>query len=336
VNIFQWQAAPDGSAWWRLTNPGRVLSRLGHTVVEHRRALTSWIERADVIVAQRVVKEGPSLHWRKWTTEGKFCVFDLDDDLSCVDVSSPAAYAFFSDAENRRRLENNLARACRVVAASDRIAEWASRHNPDTVVIPNGLPAEVLSWPRPVKVAGAPVTVGWAGSAHTLVELELAAPALAEVLARYPGRVELHVVGVDPSAGSVRAALAQLGLAHPAVRVTPWADPGFAYLRAVDFDVWVSPYRDIPFNRAKFPTKALEAMFLGVPLVASAVGGYREVVEPNVTGLLVSQSYQWVRHVQRLVDDEQLRRAMGVAARRVAVGHVVEGLAPRWLEVLTP
>jgi len=326
---MQWQATAGGSMTYRLDWPGRVLTRLGHTVRRCERAIHSWVADSDVVVGQFVANEAPSLRWQEWAAEGRTLVYDVDDDLSCVDPESVKAYAYYSDPVVQARIGANMAVATRVTAATDGIAAWAARWARDVVVVPNGLPAQLLCAPdRPARADGR-VVVGWAGSMQTLPELRLVARALQRLLESTPG-VVVHTVGVPADA------VASTGLTHPGVQVTPWVAGTDTYLTVIDFDVWVAPYRDIAFNRAKVPTKALEAMFLGIPIVASPVGQYATVVRHGVTGLLVRADHEWGRHIRGLVLDPARRAAMGDAARSAAAAHVVEGLGPLWEKALTP
>ena len=64
----------------------------------------------------------------------------------------------------------------------------------------------------------------------------------------------------------------------------------------------------------------LEAMIVGVPLVATTVGGIPEVVEDGVTGLLVPprDPAALAAAIARLLDDPARASALGDAARRWA------------------
>ena len=64
-----------------------------------------------------------------------------------------------------------------------------------------------------------------------------------------------------------------------------------------------------------FPTVLLEAMALGKPVVATDLGGPREIVEDGVTGFLVppAEPAPLARAILALLDDPALRRRMGDA-----------------------
>jgi glycosyltransferase involved in cell wall biosynthesis len=69
------------------------------------------------------------------------------------------------------------------------------------------------------------------------------------------------------------------------------------------------------------PVSVIEAMAAGLPVVASAVGGVPELVVDGETGLLVTpgDADALASALARLVDDPELRRSFGAAARRRAL-----------------
>jgi len=74
---------------------------------------------------------------------------------------------------------------------------------------------------------------------------------------------------------------------------------------------------------------ALAAMALGVPVVASAVGGLPEVVEDGKTGFLVTDG-DFQKPVRRLLDDTTLAAGMSRAGReRVEREFSVEGMVEK-------
>ena len=55
--------------------------------------------------------------------------------------------------------------------------------------------------------------------------------------------------------------------------------------------------------------------------MVSPVGVNPEIVRDGETGFLATSADDWEKSLQRLVEDEALRRAMGEAGRRRVVEH---------------
>lgn len=90
-----------------------------------------------------------------------------------------------------------------------------------------------------------------------------------------------------------------------------------------------------------FPTVLLEAMAAGLPVVASNVGGVPEIVEPEVTGLLVppGDPMQLAGAIADLLSNRERVRKMGeqarlVAGRQFSTSAWIERLAAVYAEVL--
>ncbi len=104
-----------------------------------------------------------------------------------------------------------------------------------------------------------------------------------------------------------------------------------ALYRSADLVVcvpWYEPFGIVP----------LEAMACGVPVVASAVGGLVDTVVDGVTGVLVRprEVAPLAHAINTLLDDLELRRAMGAAAcERARAGYTWEQVADASLAVYT-
>ena len=91
-----------------------------------------------------------------------------------------------------------------------------------------------------------------------------------------------------------------------------------------------------PARREGLGVALLEAMSSGVPVVASAVGGIVDVVEPEVEGLLVlpDNPAELGAALERIIGDACLRKRMGIAGRaRVQREFSVELMARRYLDL---
>ena len=225
------------------------------------------------------------------------------------------------------RLASSRWLATRTIAVSRAVAKSAtecygvSARRVET--IPNGVDDSCIA------VAGAVATGAAEASMHipkilTIARLapEKGIDVLLEVAAELLAQdveFELHVLGDGPS----REALVEQAKALAIESVTTFhghtADVS-PYLR--DADVFVLPSRS-----EGLPTAAIEAMAASLPVVATDVGGVPEVVEDEVTGVLVSRrglngskpepdSAAMAAAVLRLIRDPSAARKMGEAGRK--------------------
>jgi len=79
----------------------------------------------------------------------------------------------------------------------------------------------------------------------------------------------------------------------------------------------------VPSHREGFGVVCAEAMAHGRPVVAAAVGGLLDLVVDEETGLLVQPGDVGALRaaLQRLLDDEELRRRLGAAGRERVREH---------------
>lgn len=144
---------------------------------------------------------------------------------------------------------------------------------------------------------------------------------------RRHGAATLVIVGDGPLRAGLESEAAARGLgrsvrflgSHP--EVTPF------YLIT---DVFVLPSASEGLSNA-----LLEAMAAGLPVVASNVGGNRDVVEHGVSGFLVDWADPGgpAALVGRLLDDTMLRRRLGEAASRRAHDFSIASVADRYSDL---
>lgn len=327
-----WAADEGGCGWYRTRIVAEALRGLGHDVGQGVEYDPSYAD-ADAVLGQRVCTPGPTTQWAGWNFAGaKTTVFDADDDYFHLSEHPEFGQSAFEYGQSRiqARLLANAFSSSYTACATARIAELFSVYCNNTVVVPNGLPKRYLDRPGPWERSGFGVdrpVVGWAGSSFTQWEL---GDRVKSALSRVPdmGGV-VHTVGVP------YPVMKQLGMAQPGYRITGWVHGSEQYLDTVDFDVWVAPYRDTLYNQAKFPTKALEAAFLGIPIVASNTTPYRDFVIDGVTGYLIGPGDSWTEAVEDLVRHPATRRRMGEAARAEASRYTIEKIAAdKWAPLL--
>lgn len=124
-------------------------------------------------------------------------------------------------------------------------------------------------------------------------------------------RAQVVIVGDGPDMSALARKAADRGVSEAVHFLGPTTDP-VSVMRAADLLVH-------PSWAEAFPYVILEAMSVGLPIVASDVGGIAEAVGHGESGLLVprASSAQLAAALSALLGDPALRRTMGEAGRRV-------------------
>jgi len=146
---------------------------------------------------------------------------------------------------------------------------------------PGGIPDEVLK--AQLGLAGCTV-LGFIGSFYAYEGLDLLLDALPKILGQRPD-VRLLLVGGGPQDAALQAQAQRLGLAQQVVFTgrVPHADVQRYYDLV---DVLCYPRHSMRLTELVTPLKPLEAMAQGRLLVASDVGGHKELIRDGETGVL--------------------------------------------------
>ena len=172
-------------------------------------------------------------------------------------------------------------------------------------VIPNGVSLDRFAprlAPRPVS------TVLTVANLRTEKAHEILLAAAAALAPTYRA-LHFKIVGDGPRMNELRALAATLGIAD---RVSFLGHREDVPALLADADAFVLPSRS-----EAFPNGAIEAMAAGLPVVASAVGGLLDLIEPGRTGLLVppDDPRALADAIASLVDAPATAGALGAAAR---------------------
>jgi glycosyltransferase involved in cell wall biosynthesis len=126
--------------------------------------------------------------------------------------------------------------------------------------------------------------LGFIGSFYAYEGLDLLLEALPEMLAKRP-EVRLLLVGGGPQDAALKAQAQALGIADKIVFTgrVPHAEVNRYYDLV---DVLVYPRHSMRLTELVTPLKPLEAMAQGRLLVASDVGGHKELIRDGETGVL--------------------------------------------------
>jgi len=144
--------------------------------------------------------------------------------------------------------------------------------------------------------------------------------------------LRLLIVGGDGEGGEVaglRSLARELGIAEKLV-----------FLGAVEHERMPLFYNAadvcvVPSYYESFSLVAVEALACGTPVVASRVGGLATTIRHGETGYLIAElsAEAFAQRIQLLLDDEELRRRMGAAARATVAKYSWSAVVDRVLEV---
>lgn len=194
------------------------------------------------------------------------------------------------------------------IAVSESVNEYLAGHGLDSTVVLNGV-APQKQRPDARRILGIPpdatAVVGGIGRLHEQKGWDVLCRAAAIVRRDTPG-AHFVIVGEGPEREALEA-VHECGEVHLAGAVEDAA----ALIEA--FDIFVIPSRWEGFGRV-----AVEAMLVGVPVVASDVGGLPEVL--GDTGILfeVDDAEALAAAIARLVASPNLRAGLGERGRRRA------------------
>jgi PEP-CTERM/exosortase A-associated glycosyltransferase len=158
--------------------------------------------------------------------------------------------------------------------------------------------------------------IGFIGSFYAYEGLDLLLLALPSILAQTPN-VRVLLVGGGPQDEALRAQVLRLGLTDKVVFVgrVPHADvPRYYKL----MDVLAYPRRAMRLTELVTPLKPLEALAQGRLLIASDVGGHKELIRHNETGILfkADSAEALAKAVLDVLASRDRWTAMGEAGRR--------------------
>ncbi|MBK0391275.1 glycosyltransferase family 4 protein [Ramlibacter algicola] len=205
------------------------------------------------------------------------------------------------------------------------LARYGGARGAKDMVVHNGLPAAVER-PRGVRRAD-PVKIVSAGFMDHRKGLDVLLDAVALLPAAARAGVRIEVAGIVEPRYMAREIAPRLASLGDAVRLLGWVDPIEAALS--DADLLVSSAREEPFGRT-----LVEAMMLGLPVLATRCGGPEEIVEDGVTGLLVAADDPRALSAAllRLLTEPGLLASFGRAGRERALERFELGACVRRVE----
>lgn len=216
-----------------------------------------------------------------------------------------------------------LRRGDALVAPSAFLADAVRAHGFEARVIPNGI--ALADYPFRARTRLAP-RLFWMRTFHPLYNPTLAVRVLARVRETHPDAT-LTMAGQEKGSGdAVRAEVARLGLGD-AVRFVGFLDHAGKLAHGDAADVFLNTN-----HVDNTPVGVLEAAALGLPVVATDVGGLRHLVRHEESALLVADddAEGMAAAVRRLLDEPALAERLSRNGRAVAERSAWGGVVAAW------
>lgn len=268
--------------------------------------------KADVILVQReaMMFGPPVIEWLSTRAIKRPMVLDLDD-ATYVSYTSPT-YGSLGKVLKWFSKTDDLIRWATIVTCGNRgIAEYVSGKGTEARIVPTVVDTDVFR-PVPEQTARDPIVIGWIGTHSTYPYLESIFPALNDLARTHKFR--LKVVGAGRENVSV-----------PGVEVEnlTWKiDREVEDFQSIDIGLYpidASLYAGWAAGKSGF--KAVQYMAVGVPYVATPVGGSAEIGEDGITHFFATNTDEWYGALNTLLADHERREQMGIAGRRHVIEH---------------
>lgn len=288
-------ASPRGAIYGLEAN---LLRRIYYAIVRanRRREIKRWSEWADLAIVQRELYKPGDLELEALLrSRVRRLIWDFDDALYAA-----------ADFGKSGHVDKIIAMSDAVIAGNEGLAEHARKAGKPVMVMPTCIDQESCV-PKDNSAGSENVIIGWTGNPFNLRHFGLILPALQRISAKYPQViVRLNSRGQKPVLPGVRTEYRGWTLENEMTDLT-------------NFDVGIMPLIDDAYTRGKCGFKLLQYMAAGLPSVSSPVGVNARIVDDGENGFLARSNDDWANKLSLLIENPELRKSMGIKARRKAL-----------------
>lgn len=243
---------------------------------------------------------GPPLFEGLIRTLSRRVVYDIDDLVYLKNVKSKA-HPLVTLIKGRKKPIYLMKVADYVVTCTPYLDEFVRQYNTNTIDISSTVDTEkrykvVNNYNNPLP------TLGWSGSHSTSKYFYLLEDVLKELARKH--QFKILVIGDD-----------KVQIDGLMVEAMAWREETeIQNLQRIDIGLY--PLPDEEWVLGKSGLKAIQYMALGIPTVATAIGANYRVIEDGVSGFLVSSREEWIDRLSQLIEQPELRKRIGEAARK--------------------
>lgn len=228
---------------------------------------------------------------------------------------------FDADYGRNKKLVDATASACNKVAVvNEYLFRYFEKLNPN--VCNNDLVVDVNAYQVKSDYSlKNPINIFWTGSEANSINLKEIIPILEKINLTHP--LQLRMISRTTC-----------GYNSSIINHAPWNKETF-FNELIGADIAIYPaMKDTEFTRGKVAYKSIEYGAAALPIVASAFG-FSPHLENETDVLIANNIDEWEKQILRLINDESLRKEIGINARTKAEKfHSINSTYKNFLEIL--
>jgi processive 1,2-diacylglycerol beta-glucosyltransferase len=277
------------------------------TFVPSFRALATLAAVPDVVMFHRILYPFPEAYkiLDFCRQHGVLTGLEVDDLIVGVPPDHPSYPAYFPF---KVQIEDFIRRMDFLTVSTQRLRQFLLEYNQNIHFLPNLVDRRIWDVPIKEKNNSGKIVIGYCGSSPHDYDFKTVTPAIKHILEKYKGRVVFKFVGCFPEGLRGLPNIIHKGVIDP-------YDQYARFVKNSRFDIAIAALEDNSFSQSKSNIKFLEYSICGYPGIYSRVGPYIDSVTHDETGLLIVNTVEnWTLAMERLIQDEQLRKRIGANA----------------------
>lgn len=303
---FDYYGFLDNGTWEIFFKPGNIYKKVTGILkgFGKRIFLLPQIGKYDfVFIHREAAPVGPPfIEWWISHVARKKIIYDFDDAIWLKMASESNPYAGLLKWPGK--VKHICRYAYKVSVGNEFLAAYAKQYNANVLVVPTVVDTDKLH--NQIKLHQSHnLTIGWTGTFTNFLYPQSLLPVIKQLQLRNHFRF-LIIADRDPL------------FKECSYEFLPW-NKSSEIRDLLQFDIGLMPLFDTEVAKGKCAFKAIQYMALGIPAVVSNVGANVEVVDNGFNGFICNNDEEWQAALQKLLEDELLRAAMGKRARQKIV-----------------
>lgn len=351
------KSSPGGCTWIRMFGPAAEMNALGiETVIGEVgwrddegfvavptvdrlfmtnrgpiKNMKTWSGGLDVVILKLWMWHEANDYIKRAQDMGQTIIIDIDDWFHGLPTTNIAFQTTHPDRDatwNRNHMLGTYRNVDGLICSTEFLYDYYSKFNANVYQVYNSLKPRyfVKRWDS----AGNKPTIGWVGiMIWRSGDIEELKGWLGPTIEKYD--LQMHHAGINPEKPTEFAEIA--GVNPDRLHGTTGCSPEYYGNILLPMDIGIVPLNKLPFNEAKSNLKGLEYAMSGIPFIAYGSKEYRKL-EAEGVGNTAVKPREWIRHIEKLLDQDERRRQADRAYEIVVDKYNIENVVYLWVEAI--